>query len=84
MKIADILDLAKAGYTPADVFKLLELVETSPKIQDAAPEDLEDAKHIEKEEPQALENVDSIDTTGSKDEVDEDENEKILDKLFED
>lgn len=33
MKIADIVALAKAGYKPADVLKLLEVVETSPEVK---------------------------------------------------
>lgn len=40
MKLSDIIDLAKAGYKPADIFKLLEYVENSPAVKDAAPEDL--------------------------------------------
>ena len=38
MKMQDIVALAKAGYKPADVLKLLEYVETSPKVQEAAPD----------------------------------------------
>ena len=37
MKISDIVELAKAGYKPKDVLTLLEYVETSPKVADAAP-----------------------------------------------
>ena len=37
MKISDIIDLAKAGYKPSDVLKLLEYVETSPAVKEAAP-----------------------------------------------
>lgn len=33
MKISDIVALAKAGYKPADVLKLMEVVETSPEVQ---------------------------------------------------
>jgi len=33
MKISDIVALAKAGYKPADVLKLLEVVETSPEVK---------------------------------------------------
>ena len=33
MKIADIVALAKAGYKPADVLKLMEVVETSPEVK---------------------------------------------------
>lgn len=35
MKISDIVALAKAGYKPADVLKLLEVVETSPEVKKA-------------------------------------------------
>lgn len=37
MKLSDIVELAKAGYKPSDVLKLLEYVETSPAVQEAAP-----------------------------------------------
>lgn len=37
MKISDIVELAKAGYKPKDVLTLLEYVENSPKVVDAAP-----------------------------------------------
>lgn len=37
MKISDIVELAKAGYKPKDVLTLLEYVENSPKVQEAAP-----------------------------------------------
>lgn len=33
MKISDIVALAKAGYKPADVLKLMEVVETSPEVK---------------------------------------------------
>ena len=52
MKIADIVALAKAGYTPKDVLKLLEMVETSPEVQKAEAEVKDDgAVEIKKEEP---------------------------------
>lgn len=52
MKISDIVALAKAGYTPKDVLKLLEMVETSPEVQKAEAEVKEDgAVEIKKEEP---------------------------------
>lgn len=44
MKLQDIIDLAKAGYGPKDVMTLLEFVEASPKVQDAKPEDINQAK----------------------------------------
>lgn len=37
MKISDIVELAKAGYKPKDVLTLLEYVENSPKVVEAAP-----------------------------------------------
>lgn len=53
MKIQDIIDLARAGYSPKDVMTLLEFVEASPKVQDAKPEDIDQAKAkaIEDAEP---------------------------------
>ena len=42
MKISDIIDLAKAGYKPSDVLKLLEYVETSPAVKEAAPISLDE------------------------------------------
>ena len=36
MKISDIVELAKAGYKPKDVLTLLEYVENSPKVVEAA------------------------------------------------
>lgn len=77
MKISDIIDLAKAGYKPADVFKLLELVETSPALQEASPEKVEDAKQID-EKQEVLEDVPEIKTTEPK----ADEDKAILDNLF--
>ena len=38
MKISDIVALAKAGYKPADVLKLLEMVETSPDVKEVKAE----------------------------------------------
>lgn len=38
MKISDIVALAKAGYKPADVLKLLEMVETSPEVKEVKAE----------------------------------------------
>ena len=38
MKISDIVELAKAGYKPSDVLKLLEVVETSPEVKKATAE----------------------------------------------
>ncbi len=53
MKISDIVALAKAGYTPKDVLKLIEMVETSPEVQKAEAEVKEDGEvEIKKEEPE--------------------------------
>lgn len=39
MKFSDIVDLARAGYSPKDVKELLELTETDPKTKETpAPE----------------------------------------------
>lgn len=55
MKLSDLIDLAKAGYKPADIFKLLEYVETSPAVQEAAPDitpdDLPAPKELPADEP---------------------------------
>ena len=55
MKLSDIIDLAKAGYKPADIFKLLEYVETSSAVQEAAPiqpdEKLPAPEELPKDEP---------------------------------
>lgn len=58
MKISDIVTLAKAGYGPKDVLKLLEAVETSPEVKKAEAEvkdngDVEITKPEEKKEEQA-------------------------------
>ena len=75
MKMGDIVALAKAGYKPADVLKLLEYVETSPKVQEAAPdikpEDVPENTPDPEPEPEKVE---------EKEETNNDES--ILDKLF--
>lgn len=76
MKIEDIITLAKAGYTPKQVKELLEFVETSPKVQEAAPVTPEVSIPSE---PQAMETVPNINT---KDLEQEDETEKILANIF--
>lgn len=54
MKISDIVALAKAGYTPKDVMKLLEVVETSPEVQKTEAVVKDDGEvEIKKEEPKA-------------------------------
>lgn len=53
IKLDDLVSLAKAGWTPHQVKEVLEMIETSPKVQEAAPEDL---KPVEiKEEPKVEE-----------------------------
>lgn len=37
MKFSDIVDLARAGYSPKDVKELLELTETDPKTKELPP-----------------------------------------------
>lgn len=66
MKISDIVTLAKAGYTPKDVLKLLEAVETSPEVQKAEADvkdngDVEIKKEESKEEPEKKEEDSSED-----------------------
>ena len=55
MKLSDIIDLARAGYKPADIFKLLEYVESSPAVKDAAPDitpdDLPKPEELPADEP---------------------------------
>lgn len=58
MKISDIVALAKAGYKPADVLKLMEVVETSPEVKKATAEISETGgveikkDEVKKEEPE--------------------------------
>lgn len=40
MKIADIVALAKAGYSPKQVKELLEMVETSPAVKEATVDEV--------------------------------------------
>ena len=55
MKLSDLVDLARAGYKPADIFKLLEYVETSSAVQEAAPDitpdDLPKPEELPADEP---------------------------------
>lgn len=48
IKLDDLVSLAKAGWTPHQVKEVLEMIETSPKVKEAAPEDLK-AVEIEEE-----------------------------------
>lgn len=66
MKISDIVTLAKAGYTPKDVLKLLEVIETSPEVKKAEADvkddgDVEIKKEEPKEEPEKKEEDSSED-----------------------
>ena len=75
MKMADIVALAKAGYKPADVLKLLEYVETSPKVQEAAPDKTPDDVPNDTPDPEPEpEKVEEKEETN--------DNESVLDKLF--
>lgn len=77
MKMSDIVSLAKAGYKPADVLKLLEYVETSPEVQKAAsditPDDV--PKDTPDPDPEPEKKVEE-----KEEETDNDES--VLDKLF--
>lgn len=76
MKMGDIVALAKAGYKPADVLKLLEYVETSPEVQKAAsditPDDVPNDTPEPDPEPEKVEEK----------EEETNNNESVLDKLF--
>lgn len=53
MNFADIVALAKAGYSPKDVKDLLELTETDPKVKEAeAPKTEPDQKKELPNEPE--------------------------------
>lgn len=77
MKMGDIVALAKAGYKPADVLKLLEYVETSPEVQKAAsditPDDVPKDTPEPEPEPEKVEEK----------EEETNNDESVLDKLFE-
>lgn len=75
ISIGDLVSLAKAGWTPHQVKEVLEMIETSPKVKEAAPEDL---KPVEiKEEPKAEEPIGVI-----KDSADGDDALETLKKLI--
>lgn len=40
MKFSDIVDLARAGYSPKDIKELLELTETAPDVKEKQVEDV--------------------------------------------
>lgn len=50
MKFQDIVDLAKAGYKPADIKELLELTETDPETKKKEVPPPEPKKEETKEE----------------------------------
>lgn len=50
ISISDLVTLAKSGWTPHQVKEVLEMIETSPKVQEAAPEDLKKEAEIKPEE----------------------------------
>ena len=47
IKLDDLVSLAKAGWTPKQVKEVLEMIETSPKVKEAAPEDLKQEVKID-------------------------------------
>mgnify|MGYP006991636178 CR=1 FL=1 len=53
IKLDDLVTLAKAGWTPSQTKAVLEMLETSPAVKEAAPEQLVDVEKKEepKEEP---------------------------------
>lgn len=77
MKMGDIVALAKAGYKPADVLKLLEYVETSPKVQEAAPDKTPD--DVPNDTPDPEPEPEKVEEK----EEETNDNESVLDKLFE-
>lgn len=44
IKLDDLVSLAKAGWTPHQVKEVLEMIETSPAVKEAAPEQLKDVE----------------------------------------
>lgn len=76
MKMGDIVALAKAGYKPADVLKLLEYVETSPEVQKAASDITPD--DVPKDTPEPDPEPEKVEEK----EEETNNNESVLDKLF--
>ena len=74
----EITALKNAGYTKEEMFKLMEMVETSPTLQEAAPEKLEEAKHID--DTKDVDEVPEIKTGDDKPSMPSAE--ETLDKLF--
>lgn len=53
ISLQDLVTLAKAGWTPKQTKEILEMIETSPKVKEAEPEDLKPEVEIKPEEPKA-------------------------------
>lgn len=51
ISLQDLVTLAKAGWTPKQTKEILEMIETSPKVQEAEPKDLKPEVEIKPEEP---------------------------------
>ena len=80
MVFSDIVALAKAGYSPKDVKLLMEMCETSPKVQDAkAPTPEEANKALEQAKKDSK--VEEKSATPEPQEV-VDTNEDIFKKFF--
>lgn len=55
MIFQDIVALAKAGWTPKQIKEILEMVETSPKVQETKVEDLDKKEpEVKKTEPEEV------------------------------
>lgn len=73
MKLSDLVELAKAGYKFSEIKELLEYVETSPAVQEAAPITPEQVpEHIEEkvQMPQPQPEVKSSDAKSGEDILD--------------
>ena len=68
MKLTDIIELAKQGYTPADIKELMSLPEPEPEKEPAPAE--EEQKAPEKDPEQAQSEGAAKDPTGAEDDVD--------------
>lgn len=62
MKLDDLVSLAKAGWTPKQVKEVLEMIETSPKVKEAAPEQIKEEVKIDPKPEEKPEEEDPIDT----------------------
>ena len=68
MKLSDLVELAKAGYKFSEIKELLEYVETSPAVQEAAPitpdqvpEHIEEQVQVPQPQPEVKQPEDKID-----------------------